>query len=429
MLDSKIFLVFYAQTGTSVPGPAGEQLRLILTNNGNPTNPDVYLSQLNSSRLWETWVNPWTNAVVTTPTLYNYSTTTGASITAAQAQYASVTQPAIGAVAGNDPNQPATSNYLVYGNVVNSGSSLYSYDWNVSLSWANTMTPVPTIVAAWAGNMLLCRSGTTPSATSQTPINLNASKGAIGNKLWSNTIQPPAGNITVSYSGPANGDPTSGVFVEFRKETMQFVGYSLATGQQLWGPIGNQSQQQFMYYNSGYKSGGNENGATIAYGRLYYDGFGGILSCYDLQTGNLLWTYGNGDAGNSTASHFEVPGPYPTSIMAIGNGIIYTTTTEHTVEMPIYKGAFQRAINATNGQELWTLNDCTSEAGSPVSALETGAIADGFSVTLNGYDNQIYCVGRGPSTTSVEALKAAIDFGRSLIISGTVRYFRIHQTR
>jgi hypothetical protein len=106
--------------------------------------------------------------------------------------------------------------------------------------------------------------------------------------------------------------------------------------------------------------------------------------------------------------------------MAIGNGIIYTTTTEHTVEMPIYKGALQRAINATNGQELWTLNDCTSEAGAPSAALETGAIADGFSVTLNGYDNQIYCVGRGPSTTSIEAPKAAIDFGRSLIISGTV---------
>jgi len=420
-----LFNVTGVPTGTAVPGPAGEQLRLILTNNGNATNPNVYLSQWNSSRLWETWANPWTNAIVTTPVLYNYSTTTGTSITATQAQYASVTQPAIGAVAGNDANQPATSNYLIYGNVVNSSSSLYSYDWNVSLSWANTITPVPTIVAAWAGDMLLCRSGTTPSGTSQTPytyfaVNLNASKGTIGSKLWSNTIQPPAGNITVSYSGPANGDPTSGVFVEFRKETMQFVGYSLTTGQQLWGPIGDQSQQQLMYYNSGYNSGGNENGAAYAYGRLYYDGFGGIMSCYDLQTGNLLWTYGNGGPGNSTASGFEVPGPYPTSIMAIGNGIIYTTTTEHTVEMPIYKGALQRAINATNGQELWTLNDCTSEAGAPSAALETGAIADGFSVTLNGYDNQIYSVGRGPSATSVEAPKVAIDFGRSLIISGTV---------
>ena len=366
-------------------------------------------------------------AIVNSPTLYNYSTTTGASITATQAQYASVTQPAIGAVAGNDPNQPATNNYVIYGNVVNSSSSLYSYDWNVSLAWAqHYYTSAYYSRSMGRRHVAFVRSGTMPSNTIQTPytyfgINLNASKGAIGSKLWSNTLQPPAGNITVSYSGPANGDPTSGVFVEFYKETMQFVGYSLATGQQLWGPIGDQSQNQLMYYNSGYNSGGNENGAAYAYGRLYYDGFGGIMSCYDLQTGNLLWTYGNGGAGNSTASGFEVPGPYPTSIYAIGNGIVYTTTTEHTVEMPIYKRRIQHAINATNGQEIWTLNDVTSEAGAPGAALETGAIADGFSVTLNGYDNQIYCVGRGRKrNNSVSSKPCSRLLVKAVIISGTV---------
>ena len=420
-----LFNVTGVPTGTALPGPAGEQLRLILTNNGNATNPIMYLSQWNSSRLWENVANPWTLAVVNSPTLYNDSTTTGASITPAQVQYSTVVQPAIGAVAGNDLTQPATNNYLVYGNVVNSSSLLYSYDYNVSLSWLNTITPAPTIVAGWAGDMLICRSGATPTNTVQTPytyfgINLNASNGAIGSKLWSNTIQPPAGNLTVSYSGPANGDPTNGVFVEFYKESMQFVGYSLTTGQKLWGPIGDQSAQQLMYYNTGYNSGGNENGAAFAYGRIYYDGFGGIMSCYDLQTGNLLWTYGNGGPGNSTSSGFEVPGPYPSTIFAIGNGIIYTTTTEHTVEMPIYRDATQRAINATNGQELWTLNDVTSEAGAPAGALETGAIADGFSVTLNGYDNQIYCVGRGASTTTVSAPNLAAATCQSVTISGTV---------
>ena len=34
----------------------------------------------------------------------------------------------------------------------------------------------------------------------------------------------PEGNITVSYTG---ADPTAGVFVEYYKETIQFVGYSL----------------------------------------------------------------------------------------------------------------------------------------------------------------------------------------------------------
>ncbi len=88
--------------------------------------------------------------------------------------------------------------------------------------------------------------------------------------------------------------------------------------------------------------------------------------------------------------------------------------------MPIYRDATQRAINATNGQELWTLNDVTSEAGAPAGALETGAIADGFSVTLNGYDNQIYCVGRGASTTTVSAPNLAAATCQSVTISGTV---------
>jgi hypothetical protein len=420
-----LFNVTGVPTGTQLAGSAGEQLRLILTNLGTATSPIMYLSQWNSSRLWENIANPWTGAVVNSPALYNYSTTAGASITAAQAMYASVTQPAIGAVAGNDPSKPATYNYVIYGNVVNFGSTLCTYDYNVSLDWLSSVTPAPTIVAAWAGDMMIARSGTMPSNTIQTSytyygINLNASKGAVGAKLWSNTLQPPAGNITVSYSGPANSDPTNGVFVEFYKETMQFVGYSMSTGQKLWGPIGDQSQNQLMYYNSGYNSGGNENGAAYAYGRIYYDGFGGVMSCYDQQTGSLLWTYGNGGEGNCTNSGFEVPGPYPMTIYAIGNGIVYTTTTEHTVQIPLYRNAQQQAINATTGQLIWTLNDVTSEAGGPGAALDTGYIADGFSVTLNGYDNQIYCVGRGPSTTTVSAPNLAATSGQRVVIRGTV---------
>ena len=216
--------------------------------------------------------------------------------------------------------------------------------------------------------MAILVSGTTPSATSWTPytyygINLNATVGPIGEKLWSNTLTAPAGNITVSYSGPSSSTTTYGYFVQFYKETMQFVGFSMSTGKQLWGPTGDQSQQQLMYYNSGYNSGGNEAGAAEAYGNIYYCGFGGIMSCYSQATGNLLWTYGNGGSGNSTNSGFERPGNYPTSIFAVGNGVIYTTTTEHTVSSPIYKGALQRAINATTGKEIWTLSDVTSESG------------------------------------------------------------------
>ena len=44
-----------------------------------------------------------------------------------------------------------------------------------------------------------------------------------------------------------------------------------------------------------------------------------------------------------------VPGHYPITIYAIGNDVVYTTVTEHTVNTPIYKGAMNLAINATDG--------------------------------------------------------------------------------
>jgi hypothetical protein len=48
------------------------------------------------------------------------------------------------------------------------------------------------------------------------------------------------------------------------------------------------------------------------------------------------------------------------------------------------------------------------------------ALADGYNTWFNGYDNQIYVVGKGTSQTTVSAPNAAITLGNSLIISGTV---------
>jgi hypothetical protein len=196
---------------------------------------------------------------------------------------------------------------------------------------------------------------------------------------------------------------------------MQNAGYSLATGQKLWGPVGN--QVAFNYYSTtGYFSGGpTGNGLTVAYGKLYCSGFAGLIYCYDLTNGDLLWTYGNGGEGNSTSSGSVYPGNYPTSIYAVAQGILYTITTEHTVQTPIYKGALTRAINATTGKEIWTLSAYTGSWNCP-----TAAIADGFTTFFNGYDNQIYVVGRGPSATTVTAPDIGVTTATPITITGTV---------
>jgi hypothetical protein len=366
-----LFNMTNVPSGTTVLGPSGEHLIYVLTNKGTTPNPNYYLAEWNSSKVG-----------------YGGTMSTGA-------------------ISG-----------------VVDASAASNYDWNVSVPYVNTMTvgapsmfgpAAPyTVVAAFYGNMMICYNGTMPSsggifgAASWAPytyfaVQLNASRGAVGSVLWWNTVNAPAGNLTVS-SGPT--DPTTGVFTEYYKEYAQFVGYSLATGQKLWGPT--DPQVALDYY--------TEEGARMAaYGKLYSCGQGGILYCNDMATGNLLWTYGNGGSGNSTNSGFQVPGPYPMEIYAIGNGVVYTLASEHTIETPIYKGALTRAINATDGTEIWTLsNDDNGFGGS------NAAIADGYANFFNGYDNQIYVVGRGPSATTVTAPDTGLSFGTPVVIRGTV---------
>ncbi len=294
------------------------------------------------------------------------------------------------------------------------------YDWNVSVPYLNTNTVPFVVVAAKYGDGILCMNGTMPSNgenelyswVSSAPytyffVNLNATRGAVGSVLWSSILQPPANNYTV-VQGPV--DWTTGVFMQDYKEAVQWVGYSLTTGKYLWTAP---PQVALDYYGS--TSEGTLPGA-VAYGRLYSSAYGGIVYCYNDSTGALLWTYGNGGAGNSTNAGFNYPyGDYPTQLQAIGNGIVYLITSAHTWTSPIYKGAMATAINATTGQQIWQLSGITAEFGEMSYAM-----ADGYNTWFNGYDNSIYVVGRGPSVTTVTAPDIGVTTATPITITGTV---------
>ncbi len=390
-----LFNVTDVPSGIAALGPQGEVLRWVVSNCGNATNPDWYLAQWNSSRLF---------------------TTTGLS-----------------------PSQSGVYN----------ASLATRYDWNVSIPWLNVMgnqtettvqfTNGTTLnvkgynaqgnnpnsvnpssqVYAFYGDCIIFRNGSLPgvgsfgssySTTSYTyfAVNINSSKGTLGSVRWWNTLPPPA-NLTSVLQGPA--DPSTGIFTESYRETSQWVGYSLATGQKVWGPT--ESQECLDYY--GYFFPGLTEGQVMAPGKLFSAGMAGIVYCYDSATGDLLWTFGNGGVpGNNTNSGFQVPGPYPTFVYAVMNGVVYTMTTEHTVETPIYKDARVHALNATTGAEIWNLSNYN---GGGTSACAT---ADGFTTFYNGYDDQVYVIGKGPSKLTVEAPMADIALGQGLVIRGTV---------
>jgi len=188
---------------------------------------------------------------------------------------------------------------------------------------------------------------------------------------------------------------------------MTFTGYSMDTGELVWGPT--TPQPDYDYFNLQ---------SFVRYDTLYSSGYGGTIFAYDIKTGNLKWTYGNGGEGNSTFAGLETAwGYYPTFIMAIADGKLYTATYEHSPNSPHYKDMRIRAVNATDGTEIWTLLG----AGSAFEAGQKAfAVADGYAVFLNAYDMQIYSVGKGPSAMTVEAPMAAITVGSGLVIRGTV---------
>lgn len=217
-----------------------------------------------------------------------------------------------------------------------------------------------------------------------------------GQLLWLKNFPAPPNNLTRSI---AQVDPVSRVIVINEKETLCYYGISLDTGDELWGPTPREAD--FNYYTDVGLPRNN-----IAYGRLYSVGYGGFIYCYDLKNGSLLWKY---EAKGGYSSPY---GRYPLGIGAIADRKIYLYTTEHSANSPLLEGVKVRCVDADSGQELWTLFSYGSQ--------NTIAVADGYLIFMNLYDMQIYCVGKGPSATTVTAPQVAVPKGTQVLITGTV---------
>lgn len=286
------------------------------------------------------------------------------------------------------------------------------YDWNVTKDYSN-IPASSTIRAAFPGDILLLSDitnayggGFTIFGTIEpyTVTAISLEENTMGQVLWTKSYIAP-NNLTRQW---AEADPVNRVFVMKDVEAMTFTGYSMEDGNLLWGPT--HSQPDYDYFNLQ---------SFAAYGRLYSSGYGGIVFCYSMTNGSLLWAYGgNNGEGNSTfAGLITAWGNYPQFIMGIADGKIYTATYEHSPNSPHYKDMTIRCINAYSGEEIWKVLG----AG---SAFEMGskafAIASGYAVWLNAYDMQLYCAGRGPSATTVTVSPKVSVHGETVLVEGTV---------
>jgi len=295
------------------------------------------------------------------------------------------------------------------------GASSTAISWNVTINADLTGDTNPTIIGVVPGKQILGASSSLattstprPNADPWTIWALSDSPSTEGNLTWIKHYAAPANNQTQMFATQPI-DATTLTFAMTIAETGQRLGYSLTTGEKLWGPLGD--QPGFQYFSSR---------AGVTYnGNLYVGGLGGIVFCYSMTNGSLLWTYGNGGAGNSTNMENNGPwGNYPTHITVFASGVLYTFTGEHSPTNPLYNGAMTRAINATTGEEIWTLLDWSSCGLG--NSMQSFPIADGYAAFYNCYDSQVYVIGRGPSQLTVDAPNIATTVGTPLVIRGTV---------
>jgi outer membrane protein assembly factor BamB len=189
---------------------------------------------------------------------------------------------------------------------------------------------------------------------------------------------------------------------------------------------------------------------TCAYGKyMAFNPVDRIFYCYEMSTGNLLyttpamdwpwgsflgggraWAYGNFyEAGYRDAYCFNgttgkiiwmTPAENNTDMppgnlqfwysWVFADGKYYQYTSEHTPSQPRPQGNKLYCFDAFTGKVLWT------EDG----AIAVSAIAEGYLLGTNEYDGYQYCIGKGPTAITVSATPEVSVNGESVMVQGTV---------
>ncbi|WGM88650.1 MAG: PQQ-binding-like beta-propeller repeat protein [Candidatus Bathyarchaeum tardum] len=276
--------------------------------------------------------------------------------------------------------------------------------WNVSIPSGL----VGSVQAANYGDRVI---GGSISTEEVTLWGLSLADGDEGEEIFNNTWDAPAywSELNITVSGFAGGwvawSFEDKVAVLYTKETREEFGFSLETGDNIWGPTDSEHYLNALEDSSAAVR-------NIAYGNLYSVSVSGIVYCYDVQTGNLKWTY-------------EVNDPYSEMLWSnnwwvkplfISDGKIYISHTEHSPIDPRPRGAPFVCLDALTGDVVFRIDGAfrTTRWGG------RGIIGDSIIALMDTYDQRIYAIGKGPTDLTVESPKSGITAGSMVTLTGTV---------
>ena len=139
---------------------------------------------------------------------------------------------------------------------------------------------------------------------------------------------------------------------------------------------------------------------------------GGVVYCYAIKNGTLLWKY-------------EVADPYTEFLFSnnwwvkplfITDGKIYVAHLEHSPIDPRPRGGPFVCLNATTGDVIFRIDGAFRSTRWGGRAI----IGDSIIATMDTYDQRVYAIGKGPSETMVTAPDITQPVGTPILIKGTV---------
>lgn len=286
-------------------------------------------------------------------------------------------------------------------------------DWSLGIQWSK---PLATTVRAPNGTTVNISPGLGITKIASDVLLMTSIPEVAGYRFWNPGYIIHAGYSAVDGSllwGPMWREETpwsrvqtaatagNGIYYDYTMQTMTWKAYSLKTGQLLWGPTSlDNPKDVYGYYSQGY---------IAAFGALYMSDLGGYVYALNATTGAKLWTFFTGDAG------LETPyGEYPLyNLAAAADGKIYVQGG-HLYSPPLYSGSKLYCLNATTGELIWDMPSFV------ITNQPNCALADGYLLMPNAYDNQLYCYGKGLSATTVSAPETTQTLGTSILVKGTV---------
>ncbi len=296
-------------------------------------------------------------------------------------------------------------------NTVRSMQTGYIWDMPVPTNVSGVSISPALALSSITGNTIVLTGGFVHSqgAGGETPGWLCvASMSTLDGTLLSNqNITYAGGDLSLLPYTRTSQDFIDGLFINANVINYAVTAYSTQTGAKVWSNTftGLNGAAPDVYDQFGIK---NYN----ALGAIVWIGLGGDIWCQNVTNGNIIW-YTNtttllGSSGLETP--YNVWPLWVFSSSCVSNGIAYLTVG-HEYDPPLFRGAQIIGVNMTDGSNVWNELD---------TSVTSTSIAYGKLVSLNAYDNQLYCFGKGPSATTVTAPNVGVSTSTPVTIKGSV---------